>query len=393
MVSRIIIVGGGIGGMTVANTLVDYKSPAEITVITPNPHYFAGPSRPLLLTNEQKYERIIRGYEEVGRKGIRVMFGYVTSIDPENRKVIINEGQTTSSTQRELQYDYLVLAPGVVFDGSRINGYDKYWHRNTTVYDPGRVHVLKSRVWSAEGGKVVVYAPKAPYRCAPAPTETALLIDTILRHRGVRDRFEIIHIDANDKTQPPVIADVVAKLYEERGIRLITNQEIIEITDREVITRSGEKYQYDILAALEPNRIPDFIRNAGLGNDWVDIRSPQDLRHPRYDDVLTVGDAAKLPFPKNQEIAFESGLFAANKLMEMLGMNSKANVQYGFVGWTYVGNQDGKLESLAVRFSFDYSTQPPKPSKDPEPKRDYSLNKDNWEQTYLNRLFNYGYTQ
>ena len=386
---KVVIVGGGIAGLTVANTLIEKaKDLVEVTVITRDRHYVGGPTRPLLLTNEEEYGRIIRGYEEVGLKGVNVITGDVISIDPGNR--VVNYTETSfGNNVRSLNYDYLVLAPGIVFDGSSINGYDKYWYMNANVYDPGRVHVLKNRVWSINEGTVIVYAPKAPYRCAPAPTETALLIHTILKYRGVRDKVRIIHIDANDKTQPPVIADVVKAIYDKAGIELVTNQEIVEMSDKEVVTRSGERYRYDLLAMLEPNRAPSFIRDAGLGTDWFEVKSPTDLRSPKFDDVLAAGDVAKLPYPKNQEIAFESALFAVNKLLEDLGSGERVSVQYAFVGWAYVGNIEGRLETNSVQFGFDYTQQPPKPSKDPEPRRDYTIQKDRWMQTYLRRLFGY----
>ncbi|MFP3200808.1 MAG: FAD/NAD(P)-binding oxidoreductase [Sulfolobus sp.] len=387
MKKRIVIIGGGIGGMGVATTLAQKMRDAEITVINKEAFYFAGPSRPLLLTNEQKYSRIIRGYEEVGKMGIKVIVGNVYKIDPANRKVYVSD--TTFNVKKEIEYDYLVLSPGIVFDGSSINGYEKYWWKNATVYDPGRVNVLKNRLWTTESGTVIIYAPKAPYRCAPAPTETALLAHTILTYRGVRNKFKIIHIDANDKTQPPVIADVVKQIYEKAGIELVTNQEIVEIGENYVVTKSGEKYNFTILAMLEPNRAPKFVEEAGLGSPFADVRSPQDLRSPKYDDILIVGDAAKLPFPKNQEIAFESSQFVANKILEMEGIGEKVPVQYAFVGWAYVGNLEGKLETMSLQFQLDLTKQPPAAAKDPVMKRDYTIQKDNWEQAYLNRLFGY----
>ncbi|WP_240938813.1 NAD(P)/FAD-dependent oxidoreductase [Metallosphaera hakonensis] len=266
---------------------------------------------------------------------------------------------------------------------------DKYSWKNTTVYDPGRVGALREKLWTQNEGTVLVYAPKAPYRCAPAPTETALLAHTVLSHRGVRDKFKIIHVDANDKTQPPFIADVVKQIYERAGIELITNQEIKEVDDKTVVTNGGERYNYSILALLEPNRASRFIEEAGLGGTFVEIRSPQDLRHPKYDDVLSAGDVAKLPYPKNQEIAFESALFASNKIMEMEGVSERVPVQYAFVGWAYMGNLEGKLETLSLQFQLDLTTQPPKPGKDPQLRRDYTLQKDNWEQAYLKKLFGY----
>ncbi|MFP3218419.1 MAG: FAD-dependent oxidoreductase [Acidianus sp.] len=386
---KIVIVGGGIAGMGIANTLADkLKGKAEITVVNKEDFYFAGPSRPLILTGEQNYHRIIRGYENVGVKGIKLVVGNVYKVDPDNRKVYVSES-TFGNKDSVLDYDYLVLTPGIVFDGSKITGYEKYWWKNTTVYDPGRVNVLKERLWSQNEGTVIVYAPKAPYRCAPAPTETTMLSHTILTHRGVRQKFNIIHIDANDKTQPPFIMDLVKQTYDKAGIQLVTNQEITEIGEDYVVTSSGEKYKYTILAMLEPNRVPKFIDEAGLGKGYVDIRSPQDLRHPKYDDVLSAGDAAKLPFPKNQEIAFESAMFAANKILEMEGVSEKVPVQYAFVGWAYMGNLEGKLETLSLQFQMDLTTQPPKPTKDPQLKRDYTLQKDRWEQAYLEKLFGY----
>ncbi|QXJ35591.1 FAD-dependent oxidoreductase [Saccharolobus shibatae] len=389
MSKKIVIIGGGIAGLGIANTLVEkVKDKAEIAVINKEDFYFAGPSRPLLLTNEQEYGRIIRGYEMVGKKGINVKVGNVYKIDPENRRVYLSESSMGIKNE-PITYDYLVLAPGIVFDGSSINGYEKYWYKNTTVYDLGRVNVLKNRLWNENEGSIVVYAPKAPYRCAPAPTETVLLAHTVLTHRKVREKFKIIHIDANDKTQPPFIADIVKEIYDKAGIQLVTGQEIIEIGDDYVVTKSGEKYKFTILTLLEPNRAPRFVEEAGLGSPFVEIRSPLDLRHPKYDDILAAGDAAKLPFPKNQEIAFESSLFAANKILEMEGISESVPVQYAFVGWAYMGNLEGKLETISLQLQMDLTVQPPKPAKDPQLKRDYTLQKDRWEQAYLGRLFGY----
>jgi len=386
---RVVVIGGGIAGMTVAHDLLGKAADmVEVTVVTKDPFYMTGPSRPLLLTNEQSYDRMVRGYEEAAGKGIRFVYGTVTRVDPANRVVEVAENPTRPGTPQKVEYDYLVVAPGVVLDGTGIEGYRENWWRNANVYEPGRVDVLKQRIWTAEKGTVVVYAPKQPYRCAPAPAETAMAIYTVLKHRGVVENFRIIHVDANDKPQPPVIADVIKERYEKAGIELITSREITEVGPDYVVLNDGEKIEYTILAMLEPNRAPRFIEEAGLGEKWFEVRSPQDLRSPKYDDVLAAGDAAKLPFPKNQEIAFESARFAVNKLLEMLGAGVEPySVQYAFLGWAYLGNLEGKLETESVQFGLNFTTKPPKPSKDPVPKRDYTLQKDRWEQSYLNRLY------
>ena len=390
MKKRIVVIGGGIAGVSFARTLKERGGDElDITIITKDPFYNAGPSKPLLLTGEQRLERITRGYEEVARSGIRVVFGLVDAVDPANRRVYFKEAPTRGGVERMLEYDYLLVAPGVVLDGGEIEGYREYWYNTGNVYEIGRINTLRERLWTSTRGTVVVYAPPMPYRCAPAPSETSLLIHTVLKNRGVRDNFRIVHVDANDKPQPPVIADVVTGLFEEAGIELITKARIAEIADGHVVLDNGEKLDYTILALLEPNRAPSFIKEAGLGDKWFEVRSPQNLRHVKYDDVLAAGDVAKLPFPKNQEIAFESSLFAANNLIEELGLGETVKVQYAFLGWAYVGNLEGRLESLSVKFGLNFTTKPPKPSKDPQPKPEYTRAKDEWEQAYLKRLFGY----
>ncbi len=385
MSKRVVVIGGGIAGMTFAETIKDrLGDKVEVTVITRDTFYMTGPSRPLLLTKEQSYDRMVRGYEEVIGKGIRVIFGNVYKIDLANRKVHIKE-DFIGLKEREVEYDYLLVAPGVAYDGSQIVGYYENKANVTNAYNAGSVDVLRRRVWTIKEGNVVVYAPPMPYRCAPAPSETTLLIDTVLRHRGVRDKVNVIHVDANEKPQPAATADIISRIMEERGIELITSKKVVEITKDEVVLNNGEKIRYSVLALLEPNRAPDFVIEA-FGAPWVEVRSPQNLRSVKYDDVLAAGDVAKLPFPKNQEIAFESAKFAANNLLEEFGEEPE-RVKYWFVGWIYVGNPQGRLESLSVQFSLDFSTKPPKVSKDPEPKREHTLQKDKWEQAYLNKLF------
>jgi sulfide:quinone oxidoreductase len=178
---------------------------------------------------------------------------------------------------KKLTYDYLLVAPGVVYDGSNIEGYDRFWWRNANVYEPGSVDVLRERVWTESKGTVVVYAPRQPYRCAPAPAETVMAIHTVLSYRGVRQNFRIIHVDANDKPQPPVIADVIAERYEQAGVELITSREIVEVTENYVVLSDGEKIEYTILAMLEPNRAPRFVADAGFGDKWFEVRSPTNL--------------------------------------------------------------------------------------------------------------------
>ena len=105
---RVVIVGGGIAGLGVANTLVSKAGDlVDVYVITRDRYYVGGPTRPLLLTNEEEYGRIVRGYENV--RNINLIVGSVVSIDPGNR--VVNYSETLYGLgSRSINYDYLVIS-------------------------------------------------------------------------------------------------------------------------------------------------------------------------------------------------------------------------------------------------------------------------------------------
>ncbi len=85
---RVVIVGGGVAGVAAARTLRErLGDQVSVTIVTRDPYYMAGPSRPLILTREQSYDRITRGYEPLLHAGINVVYGRVTRVDPGERRV------------------------------------------------------------------------------------------------------------------------------------------------------------------------------------------------------------------------------------------------------------------------------------------------------------------
>lgn len=106
---RVVILGGGIGGTTVAETLRKLGADVEITIIEQEhqplysrvllPHYVKGK-----VDREKVFLKSWEWYEE---QEVEVMAGVrVEAIDPKNRFVQTSEG-------REIPFDVLVIASGV----------------------------------------------------------------------------------------------------------------------------------------------------------------------------------------------------------------------------------------------------------------------------------------
>ncbi len=359
--ARVVIVGGGVGGLEAYHLL---KRRASVTVITNNSFYISGPSRPLILSNEQDLGRIVRGYTALG-DDVVVARNVKVNLD---ERVVVADG-------RSFEYDYLIISTGMKPLENKFTN-----HRYFNVYDVGRLFDLKHILWTIKEGTVVVSAPRQPYRCAPAPAETALTIDMILRHRGVRKRVEIIYVDANKKIQPPVIHDVWKERFEAAGIEMYIGVGVSDVLVGAVELNDGEKIKADV-----PVILPENVGTSPLGEGFLEVRSPHDLRLVGYDDVFAVGDVAKLPFPKNSEIASISARIAAKQILE----EDPAGEVYRFVGWAYAGNLEGELCTKSIKFELEFTQEGPKGAKDPQPKCEHTRAKDVWEQAVLRKLFGY----
>jgi sulfide:quinone oxidoreductase len=283
------------GPLTVARELADKG--VSSTVVSLHDYYVSGPSRPLLLSKEQSLDRITRGYNFLPKE-IKMVYGRVERVELADRKVVLANG-------RELEYEYLVIALGLRYAYDAIKIEDRVYN----AYDLGKAFDLRNLIWNVTEGTVVVNAPKQPYRCAPAPPETVMTVDMVLRHRGVRDKVKLIYVDGNEKPQPPVIADVWLKLFEEAGIEYYLGKQVTEVTRDSVVLDDGSEIKADYKVILPPNKPVLF-------ESWLEVRGPKDLRLKDYDDVFAVGDIAKLPFPKNAEVATQSAINASAKLLE-----------------------------------------------------------------------------
>jgi NADH:ubiquinone reductase (non-electrogenic) len=115
--ARILIVGGGFGGLF---TALDLAGDAEVTIITPEDHFVFKPLLYEYLSGEVEAWHIAPRYNELLDEKIRLMVGAVTEIDFERREVAV------AGRVRRLSYDVLVLAPGGVTNFWNVEGAEQY---------------------------------------------------------------------------------------------------------------------------------------------------------------------------------------------------------------------------------------------------------------------------
>ncbi len=193
--ARVVIVGGGYGGATVAKYLRLANPRVEVILVEKDPKFVSCALSNEVLAGERKLESLTFGYGALSEfYGVNVIHDEAISIDPVKKTVSTRAGM-------QLGYDRLVLAPGIGFKWGEIEGYDEAasqlmphaWHAGEQTL------LLRRQLESVEdGGKVYIVAPPNPYKCPPGPYERAALIAHYLKTHW-KKRCKVIILDAKDR--------------------------------------------------------------------------------------------------------------------------------------------------------------------------------------------------
>lgn len=203
----------------------------------------------------------------------------MTWIDPERKAVLAGD--------RELRYDALVVALGAALAPETFPGYAEAAH---DFFDLDGAAALAEALRTLDDGRVVVAIPGLPYKCPAAPYEAALLVDAVLRRRGLRERSEVAVFTPEPQPMPvagPAMGMAVSGL----------------------VFADGARERFDLLAAVPPHRAPEAVRRSPLANEqgWITV-DPTSLR-TRYADTYAVGDVTQIVLANGKPLP-KAGVFA-----------------------------------------------------------------------------------
>src|SRR5262245_12343512 len=174
---RIVILGAGFGGLELASRLSDaIGDELDCTLIDQADAFVFGYSKLDLLFGKTSAEAIRVPYSGLAKRGVRFRQEAIESIDPETRRVVTDlETYDADALVIALGADYDTAAtPGLDDDGSEFYSFD------------GALRA-RDRLESFRSGNAVVGVCGPSFKCPPAPSEAAILLDEYLRDRGVRD--------------------------------------------------------------------------------------------------------------------------------------------------------------------------------------------------------------
>jgi sulfide:quinone oxidoreductase len=304
--AKIVIIGAGAAGMALANRLVRRLDGAQITMIDPRPNHLYQPGLTLVAAGLKPASYVVSENTDWLPSGVSFVADKVSAVDAISKTVSTEGGQT-------LDYDWLVVAPGLVLDHDAIEGFslDMVGENGIGALYAGPEYAAKT--WTAasrfteEGGTGVFTRPATEMKCAGAPLKHTFLIDDIARRAGNAGKVNMVYAAPQGSLfGVPIVAEKVRMLFEDRGVETMMNRTLTAIDASAkratFATEVGtEEVDYDYIHIIPPQRAPEFVVQSGLAwadkwtdQGWVEC-DMQTLRHLRHPEIFALGDVAGVP--------------------------------------------------------------------------------------------------
>ena len=289
--ARIVVLGGGFAGATCARALRRADPRFEVTLVEPNPTFTACPFSNAVIAGLRDIEAQRFGYDAIRAEGITVVPHQAAVINAEARRVMLGDGSA-------LDYDRLVLAPGIAIRWDALPGYDEAAAAVMPhAWLAGDQTLLLRRQLEAmpDGGTVVISAPANPFRCPPGPYERASLIAYYLKK--AKPRSKLIILDAKDNfSKQRLFQNAWQQLYPEliEWVSLSSGGKVtsVDAKARTVVTDFAT-YKADVANVIPPQRAAGIAQLAGVADStgWCPI-DPVTFESRLQPNIHVIGDAA-----------------------------------------------------------------------------------------------------
>lgn len=354
---KVVIVGGGTGGLTVAARLAKQLNPREMAIIEPATKHYYQPLWTLVGGGEFPKQVTEREESDYIPTGVTWVQEAVTEFQPTKNRLLTNKGTSIS-------YDFLVVAPGIQLDWQKIKGLKEALGKGGVCSNYSYEYVDKTweYIRNFAGGTAIFTQPPPPFKCGGAPQKIMYLADDYFRKLGVRDRTKVIYASAAPVSfQVKKYAQTLDQVILRKGIETKYRHNLVEIKaeKKEAIlenldTKERVTIPYDMIHVTPPQSAPDFIKYSSLANadGWVDVNK-QTLQHNTYPNIFSLGDASSLPTSKTgAAIRKQAPILVAN----LLAAINKQTLNSNYDGYTSCPLVTGY--GRLVMAEFDYQLNP-----------------------------------
>lgn len=383
---KIVIIGGGAAGLSMAARLTRWLDTPDITLIDPSDRQYYQPGFTLIASGVYQPNDVFKSQQSCIPDGVKWIKDSAIEVDP-----VWN--QITTKNNGKIAYDFLVLTPGLQMNFDRVEGITR------ETLGEGNAHCMydyegAQRTWKAiqefskTGGHGIYCDTYTKHKCGGAPKKICLLTEDYSRKQKTRDRMTFdYYTAANELYDVPFFTPRLEEIYKERNVNITLNHRLKsvdtaakkatfekvekvkkEVTDGvtgqlktvEETVKTPLVLEYEFLHFLPPMSGPDFIRDAGLGfaegklaaDNWV-ATDKETLVHTKYNNIISLGDCAGIPTSKTSAAIRIQAPVAAKNLISLMEGKTPEEKYNGYAACPII-TEYGKL----LMCEFDYDKKP-----------------------------------
>jgi|SRR5690625_480225 len=391
---EVLIVGGGTGGIWTAAKLSRENPHLKIGIIEPSETHYYQPAWTLVGGGAYDFEDSKRSMESVIPYGTDWIKDKAVSFDPDKNLV-------TTGTNAAYSYDFLIIAAGVKFDYSLIEGLEEAFEKGVVCSNYVDPEFTWESIQNFKGGNAVFTQAATPLKCGGAPQKIAYLMADYLRRNKMKEDYEIIYPTPGSVILGvEEVAETLMKVIDRYDIQFGTFYAPVKIDAEKkiiyfkTITPEGElqrklnykrihahlnehaqiEIPFDFLHLAPPHVAPDAVRNSKLVNEegWLDVHD-NSLQHHTYKNIFGIGDVTGIPNAKSGSAIKAQVPVVVDNILKLY--NNQPADNFDYQGYSACPLVTGYGKGVLAEFDYDNNFTP-----DPELKKMlvFDSSKEHW---------------
>ena len=362
---KVLILGAGSGGISVASRLKNKISVSDIAIIEPAKFHYYQPLWTLVGAGVVKKEKTRKPMGEVIPKNVTWIEDRVQVVNPDERKVTCASGKT-------ITYDYLLVATGLKLDWEKIKGTEGSIGKNglCSIYDYEDAEKTNQMIQNFKGGNAIFTMPPVPIKCAGAPQKIMYLAEEIFTKNGVKDKSTITFaVSGKVIFGVPSFAAPLTRVAERKKINLKFTHKLIEVKAQEKIAifeKSTETttelvtMNYDLLHVVPPMSAHDFVRESKLAfttgpqTGWLKVDQAT-LQHQDHKNIFGIGDVTGVPNSKTGAAIRKQAPVVTQNILDVMSGKTPSEKYDGYSSCPLI---TGIGKVILAEFGYDGKLMP-----------------------------------
>jgi NADPH-dependent 2,4-dienoyl-CoA reductase/sulfur reductase-like enzyme len=358
--NKVVIIGAGAGGVTLAGKLATGGkgvTSSQITLIDGSPLYHYKPGWTLFTDDNLPKNRICRDIREVIPEGANFVNQYVETIDPSQNMIHLKDGSKHT-------YEHLVVSTGLQFNWDKVKGLREALedpNRNVcSVYHYPTLEKMK-RIRQNKYSDAVFTQASGHVSCAGAAQKVLYLAHDSWSKKGFHPNMQFIQ-GGSVLFGVKFYAQKLEEIVENKNIKNVRGCDLVEVLpDNTAIfinnqTKETFKVNFDFLHSVPFMSGPDFLRETKLADkDNLVMVDKHTLQHVKYPNVWSLGDSSNLPTGKTFSAVLEQAHILSNNLISAMKNQPFAHKYYGYTCCPLVV---GNGKCILAEFKYDSVINP-----------------------------------